>query len=130
MIDLDELNEDNLAEKLNDLGSDLAELFRSKLPGQMADKVQNVTTGLSEALRIVGDLRQEIGEAAALGDVVAAKKAVEQLRFFFEDTARFISLSSDVDDFRHNSYIWAGKHCSPEAAESMGTTSGTPADYQ
>ena len=127
---LDALNEDNLAESLGDIGQTLSGFFASGLPAQLGDKVQNATTGLSEAFRIYGDYREAIGVAVKAGDVEGAKVAILGAKAFLEDTARFFAMSSGVDDFRRNSYIWAKKWCSPEAAESMGATDGTPADYQ
>ena len=123
-------DETNIQEELENIGDQLTQLFTGGLPAQLPDKVQNFTTGLSEALRIYGDIRQRLGAAIEMKDVIGAKKAVEDAKFFLEDTVAFLKASSGVDDFRKNSYIWAKKHCSPEAAASMGVTDGTPDDYQ
>ena len=114
---------------IDQIGADLIAFFNEGLPSQMGDKVQNVTTAFSEVLRIYGGFMERIGVAKATVDVVAAKAVYEEARFFIEDTVRFIKASGSIDDFRKNSYIWAKKHCSAEAAASMGTTAGTPEDY-
>jgi len=128
-IDFSNITADNIGEKLQDISEQLAEFFLTGLPAQMPDKVQNVTTAFSEVLRIYGDIMVRVGEARATGNVVAASEALNNARFFLEDTVRFIKSSTSIDDFRKNSYIWAKRHCSAEAAASMGTTAGTPEDY-
>ncbi len=129
MIDFADITADNIGVKLQDVTEQLAEFFLSGLPAQIPDKVQNVTTGFSELLRIYGDIMERMGAAKATGDVVAASTAYNDAKFFLEDTVRFIKASSGIDDFRKNSYIYAKRHFSAKAAASMGTTDGTPEDY-
>ncbi len=120
----------NLKAEFDNFGAKIIALFTSGLPAQMGDKVENVVTGFSEVLRIYGDLNRRIGEAYANGDILAFTKATDEAEAFVTDTARFFAKSgTDVNKFRHNSYIWAKRHCSPEAAAIMGTTDGTPEDY-
>lgn len=130
MIDFSNITADNIGEKLQDISEQLAEFFLTGLPAQMPDKVENVTTAFSEVLRVYGDIMERMGAAKATGDVAGASGAFNDAKFFLEDTVRFIKASSGIDDFRKNSYIWAKRHCSAAAAASMGTTAGTPEDYQ
>lgn len=123
-------NPQSIPDDLADIGEKLTALFAGALPAQMGDKVQNFTTGISEAFRIYGNLRERIGMALMAEDWLAARILALEAQEFLEDTARFFSHSTSVDDFRHNSYVWAKKHCSPEAAASMGVTAGTPDDYE
>lgn len=129
MIDFADITADNIGDKLKDITEQLSQFFLAGLPAQMPDKVENVTTAFSEVLRIYGGLMERLGAAKATGDVVAASTAVNDARWFLEDTLRFIKASSGIDDFRKNSYIYAKRHFSAEAAAIMGTTDGTPEDY-
>lgn len=119
----------NIQNDIDAIGDKLIELFNGGLPAQMGDKVENVVVGFREVLRIYGEINREIGRAIAEKDPVAAKAAYDRAEFFITDTARFIKAADGVDSFRKNSYIWAKRHCSPEAAAIMGTTDGTPEDY-